>query len=310
MKKQLLFLSTILLLAVNSSAQNVNIPDTVFKAYLVGNSAINTNLDSEIQVSEASAFNGNIQANSIGITDMTGIEAFTALTFLSVSGNSFTSIDLTNCPDIYHLDLGSNGLTQLDLSNNSKVRNLYISYNNLTSLDLSNVDSLRLLSARGNDITSLNFSNNTKVQTIYCNYNNLNYLNLKNGNNTNISFMRADNNPNLTCILVDDTAYANANWPYIDAQSFFAINCPTTSIITEGVNKVTLFPNPTQSHVTIQLENGKVANYQLYNNTGKLIQSINQTNNIINLEGLEKGIYFIAIEDEFGNHFKKKVLKL
>ena len=33
--------------------QNVNIPDANFKAYLVGNTAINTNGDSEIQVSEA-----------------------------------------------------------------------------------------------------------------------------------------------------------------------------------------------------------------------------------------------------------------
>ena len=35
-------------------AQNVNIPDANFKAYLVGNTSINTNLDSEIQVTEAS----------------------------------------------------------------------------------------------------------------------------------------------------------------------------------------------------------------------------------------------------------------
>jgi len=35
------------------SAQNVNIPDANFKAYLVGNSEINTNGDSEISVAEA-----------------------------------------------------------------------------------------------------------------------------------------------------------------------------------------------------------------------------------------------------------------
>lgn len=33
--------------------QNVNIPDANFKAYLVANTDINTNEDSEIQVSEA-----------------------------------------------------------------------------------------------------------------------------------------------------------------------------------------------------------------------------------------------------------------
>jgi hypothetical protein len=38
--------------------KNVNIPDANFKAYLVGNKAININGDTEIQVSEASAFKG------------------------------------------------------------------------------------------------------------------------------------------------------------------------------------------------------------------------------------------------------------
>ena len=40
--------------------QNVNIPDAIFKEYLVNNTAINTNGDYEIQVSEASVFNGGI----------------------------------------------------------------------------------------------------------------------------------------------------------------------------------------------------------------------------------------------------------
>ena len=40
--------------------QNVYIPDANFKAYLVGNSDINTNGDTEIQLSEASAFTGTI----------------------------------------------------------------------------------------------------------------------------------------------------------------------------------------------------------------------------------------------------------
>ena len=71
--------------------QNVNIPDANFKAYLVGNTAINTNGDNEIQVSEASVYNGGIYLYAgpgsgfglkDGITDLTGIEAFVSLTYL------------------------------------------------------------------------------------------------------------------------------------------------------------------------------------------------------------------------------------
>ena len=54
--------------------QNVNIPDANFKAYLVGEPSINTNGDSEIQVSEATAFNGTIDCSFLNISDLTGIE--------------------------------------------------------------------------------------------------------------------------------------------------------------------------------------------------------------------------------------------
>lgn len=40
------------------NAQNINIPDVNFKAYLVGNTSINTNSDSEISISEAQTFTG------------------------------------------------------------------------------------------------------------------------------------------------------------------------------------------------------------------------------------------------------------
>ena len=42
--------------------------------------------------------------------------------------------------------------------------------------------------------------------------NQLTSLDLRNGNNTNIYSFTAINNPNLTCISVDDAAWATANW--------------------------------------------------------------------------------------------------
>ena len=65
-----------------ANAQNVNIPDANFKAALVNNSSINTNMDTEIQISEASAFNGTIDCSYMNISNLTGIEAFVSLTNL------------------------------------------------------------------------------------------------------------------------------------------------------------------------------------------------------------------------------------
>ena len=71
MKKLLLIL---LCLPMIGFGQNVNIPDANFKAYLVGNAAINTNGDSEIQVSEANSFNGAIDCSNMNIIDLTGLD--------------------------------------------------------------------------------------------------------------------------------------------------------------------------------------------------------------------------------------------
>ena len=93
MKTTLLFLSVFL--SVSLFGQNVYIPDANFKAYLVGNSNINTNGDTEIQVSEASTFDGEISCGAQNISDLTGIEAFTALTYLDCWSNQLTSLDVS-----------------------------------------------------------------------------------------------------------------------------------------------------------------------------------------------------------------------
>ncbi len=78
-----------------AAGQNVTIPDINFKAALVANPSINTNADGEIQVSEASAFLGTITVSGLGITDLTGIEAFTSVSQLNCANNSLTSINIS-----------------------------------------------------------------------------------------------------------------------------------------------------------------------------------------------------------------------
>ena len=103
----------------------VNIPDANFKAYLVGASAINTNGDKEIQVSEASAFNGAIYCSQMNISNLKGIEAFTALTELYCDGNKLTSLDVSGASALTYLNCYANQLTSLDLSKNPALYILY-----------------------------------------------------------------------------------------------------------------------------------------------------------------------------------------
>src|ERR1035437_3948000 len=82
-------------MVTNANAQNVVIPDANFKAALVADLSINTNGDGEIQVSEAEAFTGQIFVAYRNILDLTGIEAFTAITYLDCSSNSLSSLDVS-----------------------------------------------------------------------------------------------------------------------------------------------------------------------------------------------------------------------
>ena len=136
MKITLLFLSFFLSLSL--FGQNVMIPDANFKAYLLGNSLINTNGDAEIQFSEANAFEGSISCNDIGISDLTGIEAFTTLNILICSGNQLTSLDVKQNTALTLLHCSDNQLITLDVSYNPNLTYLFCFDNQLTCLNLTN----------------------------------------------------------------------------------------------------------------------------------------------------------------------------
>jgi len=180
MIKTLLSFLTVTILSFGAMAQNVNIPDANFKAYLVGNTLINTNGDTEIQVSEATAFTGIINCNSQSISDLTGIEAFTALTYLWCYSNQLTTLDITNNTALISLSCGGNQLTSLDVTNNTVLTELICQANQLTNLDVSNNINLMILKCNSNPLGSLNVSNNTSLTYLWCYSNQLTTLDITN----------------------------------------------------------------------------------------------------------------------------------
>jgi Leucine-rich repeat (LRR) protein len=246
MKKLILSTLTVLAMSAGINAQNVNIPDANFKSYLVGNAAINTSGDTEIQVSEASAFSGTINVYLYGISDLTGIEAFTALTELNCGENySLGNLDVSQNTALTYLNCSSTLLTSLDLSQNTALTDLTCHYNSLVSLDLSQNTALINLQCHYNSLVSLDLSQNTALTTLACNNNALTTLNVTNGNNTNVTYFDANTNPNLACIQVDDVTYSTSNWTNIDAASSFSTNCgaPCTVNIPDANFKANLVGN-------------------------------------------------------------------
>jgi Secretion system C-terminal sorting domain len=181
--------------------------------------------------------------------------------------------------------------------------------NNLTSLDVSNNTALTQLFCNSNNLTSLDVSANTALITLNCKSNNLTSLNVKNGNNTNISNFFADDNPNLTCIQVDDAAWSTANWTNIDPQSYFSEDCGALSLEDLSLQNISIYPNPTQNTFSVK---GLKEDSQLevYNLNGVLVlKQQNYKGKIVDVSNLSSSIYFIKISNSNGTGVKRLVVE-
>jgi len=175
------FILLLLIFSLNNSqvtAQNVVIPDPSFKNYLLANSAINTNGDTAIQVSEANAFTGTIDCSNSSVLDLTGIEAFTALDTLNILLTNITSVDLSHNTALIYLNCKYSELTSLDLSANTNLAVLNCEENELNSLILNSNPSLTFLNCEQNNLTSLDLSSATGLVELDCEFNDLTMLDI------------------------------------------------------------------------------------------------------------------------------------
>ena len=263
MKKIVLNIIAVVVFSFGVTAQNVNIPDANFKACLLAYSNINTNGDSEIQVSEANAFTGGFNCVNQNISDLTGIEAFTSMIILDCSNNNLNSLDISQntalkrlfCAgnNLNNLDVtqnslleyivcGDNNLNSLDISQNTNLYNFQCQNNNLSSIDVSPHWNLTIFRCQDNNLLSLDVSNNTQLQDFQCQNNQLTSLNIKNVN-WSVFWVNASSNPNLTCIEVDDVTTATAASTNIDVQTSFSTSCSAIVNIPDANFKTYLVGN-------------------------------------------------------------------
>jgi Leucine-rich repeat (LRR) protein len=200
----------------------VYIPDAGFKAALLANTGINTNWDTEIQVSEAKAYTGDIQVPSTGISDMTGLEAFSKLTTLDCSGNQLSELDMKANELLIQLNCSNNQLGRLALRSNQLLEQLDCSNNQLSRLALRSNPLLEQLDCSNNQFELLDLRMNSALKEMLCQSNQLHSLDLRNGANEAITAFDATVNPTLICITVDDADYAESNWSGIDDGTVFS----------------------------------------------------------------------------------------
>ena len=169
----------------------------------------------------------------------------TLLDTLYFSANQISNIDISNNPNLIFLDLKSNNLSSisglssavnlknLDLSwnyleefsiHNTSVEVLHISNNDLKSIDTNGAINLKNILLTSNQLTIVDFSTNTllgtllisdnKIQNIKLEYNsNLTHLYITSNSLTSLDVsknqklvdLRADRNPYLTCIKIQNS---------------------------------------------------------------------------------------------------------
>ena len=160
----------------NYCVGTTTIPDFNFENRLINLGLDSGSPDGFIDNAAICSLNG-LAVNSYNISDLTGIEAFIALTSLYCHVNQLTNLDVTNSTNLSLLYCQQNDLTSLDVSNNPVLTNLQCGDNQLTTLDVSN---------------------STNLTTLYCQSNQLTSLTLGTGIDlNNLTLIAIDNDPNL-----------------------------------------------------------------------------------------------------------------
>tara|TARA_R110002049_G_scaffold206269_1_gene376816 strand:- start:66052 stop:67620 length:1569 start_codon:yes stop_codon:yes gene_type:complete len=257
----------------------LNLPDanleTAMSNYTL---AIDTGGDGLISLEEAAAYTGALDFSNLGIDDISGLQYFTSVSELNISGNNISDLSLLfgNVPNV--------------ASKNSQTKNA--SVNTFTGL--------QVLNCSNNNLTNLDLSGVSTLTSLDCSNNQLESLNLKNGNNTILTSFNATSNSSLACAQVDDVAWSDANWANKDSQTEFKTDCATVLGLDDVIEKesIAFYPNPVSDFIHLESDE-TIKKAIIYNLFGQEIGVFNKESiidNSIDVSNRLQGIYFLKVE--------------
>ena len=287
----------LILFPILGFSQTTAIPDANFEQALIDLGFDTGTPDGSVPTANISGIDTLDLSNS-NISDLTGIEDFNALVFFLCMNNQLTNLDLSNNTLLRNVSCYNNQLVSINVSQNTALVLLQCQNNQLSTLDVSNNIGLLNLGCHNNQITALDVSHNSSLVVLNCGYNNLSCLNLKNIDTS--AYFTAYSNSNLSCVEVDYPIQSTANWTNIDSGVTYStncnypINCYSPSGFSEINNEISIYPNPTNNllHIEIENYNGTIA-AELYDFTGKLLETTNNTS--LSLSDYPKGIYLLKV---------------
>jgi hypothetical protein len=290
------------------------VPDNNFEQALI-DEGLDDVLDNYVLTNNINSI-GFLDVSDKNISDLTGIEDFTELETFGCSNNSITTLDLSS-NHIMEFGCDNNQLTSLIL--NAEARVVDCSNNLLTALNVPT--GIANLQCNNNNIISLDLSKTTELSILNCSNNNLEFLDFRNGENGQISSsydfntgddysFDATNNPNLTCIFVDDATFSTSNWKKVDATTHFVLNeaaCTSLNTANYDFYGFKILSNPVTDNINLSIR--KEANFVLIDINGKILKRGKLTigDNAIKVSNIAKGLCFLRISN-IRNSIVKKII--
>jgi hypothetical protein len=188
-------------------------------------------------------------------------------------------------------------------------------------LDVLNKPYLEQLFAGNNLLTSLDLSSCGSLIWIWLNANQLYELNVANGLNTYMAGFPGGgieyipdftDNPDLTCITVDDVALSTEWWntegypifnnpngyASIDSTMYFSANCSSVFVGELNSESVLIYPNPATNHITVDLNGLGETNstLKMYDFSGKRVfEKQSNSTTTIDVSYFVKGMYTLEV---------------
>ncbi|WP_223032641.1 T9SS type A sorting domain-containing protein [Hanstruepera marina] len=316
MKKTTYLLGILLVFQAIAYAQYTAIPDAVFEQALINFGYDSEGvLDGQILTADAAAATGTLGLANQGITNITGIEAFTGIDELNMNYNPINvAVDLSSNTQLTHIKFeGCTPLPGLNVSGLTSLQIINIFGTAITSLDVSTNSGLTQLQARNAGITSLDLSSNTLISSVDVRNNALTSLDVRNGNMaSSITYFNSDLNPNLTCIFVEDSSDGALGSWIVDAGSTFVETegeCATLSRESNSISQFNVYPNPATTQITVASTASK-GQIQIFNITGKRVLSkdLSLGDNRLNVSSLVSGVYLARINANGKTETKKLII--
>jgi len=239
------------------------------------------------------------------------------LKYLFASDNMIPSLNLLPLTLLEDLTIDNNQITSLSVNHLNNLYQLSCSNNLLTEIDVSNMPELRYLIIGNNLLSELDCSTNGTEQ-IHCNNNpNLTSINIQ---NSVISYTDPDqlwwgllfnDLPSLISICIDPGEVQALNESGYDPENvtvYMGPNC-TLGIDEFSKEETYIYPNPVKDTFVINT-NVEIANYIIFDITGKQINSSSNVNSIkLSISDLNNGLYFLKLVSYSGNETNIRFVK-